>query len=577
MIKKSIGGKIYSVVSILCILFLVIIFMNGSALTAIEGNNITISTYLEMEQVKGEVSTAFQQVQLYTNLTYFKKDKPSEKTLMQEKLQASLDSMNANMEVLGTLCEKVDDENLMMAYTTWKESMVPYTEFVNEVLKEAKAEDFEAVFALVDVQNVNKAPVQTAEDEFDVVVVEEQNIIMEKSETKINQTTTQNLASIIVCLLLIVAIVLIVNFTIALPAKRSGKVLQKIVDKLQRNEGDLTERIPVKTSDEIGQMTEGINSFMGQLQALMQKLKIESENMKHSVDEIRLMSDQSDENATNVSATMEEMSASMEEIAATLDSIVSGCEDVLEDIAHVGNEVKNGVVLVGEIRTRADGMHHSTVDSKNEATKMLEDIRCALVEAVESSKSVGKIQELTTQILDIASQTNLLSLNASIEAARAGEAGKGFAVVADEIRSLADDSKDTAGNIQQISELVISAVEQLSNNAERMLSFVDDKILKDYDGFVNIVGQYRDDAESVNVILAGIEDNTNRIGETMSRMNTGINDISIAVDESTKGIVTVAENAVSLAKEIREIKNETEKNQVISESLNNEVMKFKKV
>ena len=289
------------------------------------------------------------------------------------------------------------------------------------------------------------------------------------------------------------------------------------------------------------------------------------------------MSDQSDENATNVSATMEEMSASMEEIAATLDSIVSGCEDVLEDIAHVGNEVKNGVVLVGEIRTRADGMHHSTVDSKNEATKMLEDIRCALVEAVESSKSVGKIQELTTQILDIASQTNLLSLNASIEAARAGEAGKGFAVVADEIRSLADDSKDTAGNIQQISELVISAVEQLSNNAERMLSFVDDKILKDYDGFVNIVGQYRDDAESVNVILAGIEDNTNRIGETMSRMNTGINDISIAVDESTKGIVTVAENAVSLAKEIREIKNETEKNQVISESLNNEVMKFKKV
>ncbi len=574
---KSIGGKIYSAVSVLCILFLVIILMNGSALSAIEGNNTTISTYLEMEQIKGEVSTAFQQVQLYANLTYFKKDKESEKTLMQEKLQTAVDKMNADMETLEGLCEQINDEDLTNAYVVWKESMVPYTAFIHEVLDAAKAEDFDAVFALVDVQNVNKAPVQTAEDEFDTVAVEEQAIIMDKSEAKINQTTKQNILSIVVCVLLIVVIVFIVNFTIALPAKRSGKVLHEIVDKLQRDEGDLTERIPVKTLDEIGQMTEGVNSFMALLQTLMQKLKVESENMKHSVEEIRLKTDQSDENATNVSATMEEMSASMEEIAATLDGIVTGCNVVLEDIDRVGSEIKNGVILVGEIRTRADGMHHTTVKGKNEATQMLENIRSALVEAVESSKSVGKIQELTTQILDIASQTNLLSLNASIEAARAGEAGKGFAVVADEIRSLADDSKDTAGNIQQISELVIGAVEQLSGNAERMLAFVDDKILKDYDSFVGIVGQYRDDAESVNTILTEIEEHTNRISLTMNQMNTGINDISIAVDESTKGIVTVAESAVSLAKEIKEIKNETEKNQIIAESLNNEVMKFKKV
>lgn len=102
-----------------------------------------------------------------------------------------------------------------------------------------------------------------------------------------------------------------------------------------------------------------------------------------------------------------------------------------------------------------------------------------------------KINELTNNILNIASQTNLLALNASIEAARAGEAGRGFAVVADEIRNLAENSRDTANDIQNISVLVTEAVRVLSENAEEMLKFVGTDVIKDYDGFVDVVNQYQ--------------------------------------------------------------------------------------
>ena len=229
------------------------------------------------------------------------------------------------------------------------------------------------------------------------------------------------------------------------------------------------------------------------------------------------------------------------------------------------------------IKVHAEKMHHDTITSKNTTSDKMVAIREELAAALEESRSVEKINDLTKDILDISSQTNLLSLNASIEAARAGEAGKGFAVVADEIRVLADSSGNTATNIQNISAQVTSAVEKLARNAEEIMNFVDNNVMADYDSFVEIVEQYKADAESINDILSDFSVSAKEINSTMGTIDSNLEGISNAVSECSEGIQSAAESSVALVTAISNMVTETENNKLISDGLESEVSRFKNV
>lgn len=408
-------------------------------------------------------------------------------------------------------------------------------------------------------------------------LAQEADATVSRSGIQIQGTIIFDIAASVLFVILLVITVRVVASTIVKPAKTSGKALRAITDKLNSGEGDLTERVPVKTKDEVGQMASGINSFMDQLQKIMKKLKTESENMEQSAQIINNQIVESNESASNVSAATEEMAASMEEISATLGQLSNGSSNVLSEIHAMDNSVQDGVGLVQDIKERATKMQRSTIEGKEKTGRTIMQIREALQDALEESRSAQKINEMTQEILNITGQTNLLSLNASIEAARAGEAGRGFAVVAGEIRGLADSSAETANNIQAISALVTNAVEKLARNAEEMLRFVDEEIMKDYDNFVEVVEQYKQDADSVDVILNGVAANTSDISQTIDSMNTGINDISTAVEENSKGITNLADNAVSLVEAMSEIQKETEHTRQVSQNLSDEVNRFKKV
>lgn len=397
------------------------------------------------------------------------------------------------------------------------------------------------------------------------------------SNARIEGTYIFDLGLIGVVLIIMVVIVLIAIRTIAAPAKRANRHLSGIVEKLKEDRGDLTERIKVESKDEVGQLVIGINGFIEHLQGVIQLLQINTVKILNATDDINYQVKESSENAVNVSAATEQLSASMQEIAATLDEIAAGSKGILDEVRNISQTAGNGAEMVKDIKHRATDMYDETVKSKEEAASVINSIRDTLTAAVEESKSVQKINELTDDILSITSQTNLLALNASIEAARAGEAGKGFAVVADEIRVLADSSRDAANNIQNISILVTSAVEKLASNAENMLNFVDEKVIHDYDGFVEVANQYQADADHMDNILSEFTQKSSGMETTMSAMNNSLGDISIAVDESATGVASVAENAVKLVNAISNIQQATEQSQEISRELQEETCRFEHV
>ena len=574
---KSIGMKVYVALGIIGILFLVIVFMNISGLGIIGGyNNELGEVFIELEMAVGDTDNAYQEMQLYANLAFIKRN-TEQKDSLAGNLEKSIENVRTYMAQAQNLNAATGNQELLNAYTAYEDKMNVFLDYSQTIYDSLMAKDYDIAQQLVNEVITYRTPVQEAEAAYDEVLKSSVAEAVRRSETQIAGTVIFNYIAIALYVIILVITVLIVARTIVKPARTSGNALRSITKKLDAGEGDLTERVPAKTKDEVGQMAAGINSFIAQLQKIMQELKNESSSMSQSVEIITNQIADSNESASNVSAATEEMAASMEEISATLGQLSTGSNNIVGEVQSMNASVHEGVGLVEDIKERASKMQRDTVESKENASHTIAQIREALQAALEESRSAQKINEMTQDILNITSQTNLLSLNASIEAARAGEAGRGFAVVADEIRGLADSSAEAAGNIQNISAQVTEAVEKLARNAEKMLQFIGDEVMKDYDSFVDIVQQYKEDAESVDAILKNLAANTADISQTMDDMSIGINDITTVVEDNAQGITNVADNAVSLVQAMVEIQRETEHNQKISQRLNDEVNRFKKV
>lgn len=400
---------------------------------------------------------------------------------------------------------------------------------------------------------------------------------IDKSNIKVDGTVTFDIVLVVVDVLVIVLLSLVINKSIVHPAKLAKKDLDDIILGIESGKGDLTLRVFDKSGDEIGQLANGVNHFIDTLQNLMVKIQSASKDMKDSSYLVQSEAESSNMNASNVSAASEELAASMEEVSASLYDLAQGCNDLLEKMSGMNEDAKDSAMKLHKVKTVAEDSYKDAMASKEKTVETFGDIQKGVVDAVEASKSVNEISELTEKILNIAAQTNLLALNASIEAARAGEAGKGFAVVADEIRQLADDSRETANNIQEISTKVIGAVTDLSGNATEMIQFVLSDVAEDYDNFVKIIGNYEADTDQASNSFNEFANMSKDSVTKMNDMNEGINNISIAIEESAKGVTNVAEEIAQLVTAISAITTQAGENKNLSENLSDEVAKFEKV
>ena len=418
---------------------------------------------------------------------------------------------------------------------------------------------------------------ESASEADSAALAEEANYLLERIDIKIRGTYIFDVILIVMSAVVTVVAIIISMKMIASPMKRVSGTLNEIVTSIQNNEGDLTARVNVKSNDEVGQIAAGVNEFVDLLQNNMIMMRHSSEQLQNSMNVVTDKVDASNMSVTNVSSSTEELAASMEEIAATIQEMANHSTNVLEQAMGISEEANQGVAVVNDLQLRVSETRANVETNKKTTTDVVQNIESALQSAVEESKSVGKIQELTSGILQIAGQTNLLALNASIEAARAGEAGKGFAVVADEIRVLADNSQQAASGIQEISVLVINAVNKLVNNANEMLQFMEGNVIKDYDSFVEIMNQYQKDTQNLNDLMAGFATEASNMSSTMQDMNSGMNDIALSIDQSAKAVTTVATDASELVEAVVEIQSETNANQKVVNDLTTVVNRFKKL
>lgn len=374
-----------------------------------------------------------------------------------------------------------------------------------------------------------------------------------------------------ICLLLAILILTIIVSRIT---KGLMQVNAKIYD-LVHNEGDLTQKLDVRSGDELELIAGNVNELLAYIRKIM--IGISSGSMRLMSTSRKMVDHVSsaDESITDVSATMQEMSAAMEETTSSLNQITEAIDEIYLSVERIAGNADAGKVSSQEMESRASGANDAAAEGEKKANIETEKMAASLNEKIAKSKSVEQIEVLTSNIIEITEQTNLLALNASIEAARAGEAGRGFAVVADEIGKLAGNSADAAAKIRQVSAEVIQAVDELAEGSQQMIEFVRNSTEEGFGGLVATSENYATDANAMRAMMEQFAQTAEELRSTMDGIRESISAVNIAVEESAKGIAGVSESSVQLTGNVNDIQSEAADNNGIAEDLATEVGKFK--
>ena len=380
---------------------------------------------------------------------------------------------------------------------------------------------------------------------------------------------------IISVILIIVAIYCVMKYVIK-PIIATNKDIRDIIDGIDNGEGDLTKRVRVISNDEIADLGNGINLFMDKLQEIL-KLIIENTNyMENVVAEVDGSVVKSNDSASDLSAMTEELSATMQDLGLSVNTINDNADNILKDVEIIATKSDDINQFSKEMKANAEKIESDARYNMVQTGEKVGNILDVLNKAIEDSKSVDQVNNLTNDILNISSQTNLLALNASIEAARAGEAGKGFAVVADEIRQLADSSRETANKIQSINSVVVAAVNNLSDNANNLVSYLQQTILPEFQTFVDGGVKYKENASYIENAMDEFVEKTDVLKKNMDEIAHSINTITTVVDDGAAGVNNAAISTQDLVEDIVNISNKMIENKSVAQNLKNSTNIFAK-
>lgn len=448
----------------------------------------------------------------------------------------------------------ITDEDTRAIYDTIKKKLNDYDAAVDEIIEASRSNDKETANLLI----TNK--IYTINDSITTNMPK----LLEASENNVEsgriilQTTaeqSERLAYIISAILIVLAVVITIisNVLIVVPIQRMAGAIKEMIADIQGGHGDLTKRVPVRTKDEIAVLAQGVNQLLDILQGMIGGVIKCGNGINEQQQNVSDVVEMTNRNADETSDMMDQLAAMMQEISATAISVNENTRNAEASADDIMNKAADGSTFAEEIKGRAEELQKRAQKSRHTAEMAIKELDGALTASIADSKQIEQINGLTDEILNIASKTNLLALNASIEAARAGEAGRGFAVVAEEIRVLADNSKETAGSIQEISEGVVAAVVRLAENANNLIKFINEYVMPDYEALEKTGENYLEDSITVDQIMQGIKDNLDIFRDLMRIVVESNDAIAGSVQDSTRNIADVAQNTTVLTDNMKEI------------------------
>lgn len=361
------------------------------------------------------------------------------------------------------------------------------------------------------------------------------------------------------------------------PLANTNREMNEIISGIDNQQGDLTRRVTITNNKEVASVGGGINAFMAKLQEIFRMISSNSRDLEGVVNEVRESVQTSNGSVSDLSALTEELSATMQDISDNASRINENTESVAGEVKSIAEKTIEINQYTKEMKEHAEAMEHAARENMDTTGAKVNDIVSVLSQAIEDSNSVNQVDNLTNDILNIASQTNLLALNASIEAARAGDAGKGFAVVASEISQLAAASQEAANNIQSINAIVITAVHNLADNANGLVEYMNEKILPEFQKFVESGGAYHDKATFIESVMADFEAKTDSLQNSMDEIANSVNTISHAIEEGVSGVVSAADSTQVLVSDMDKISKKMDENFAIAEGLKKETSVFTKL
>ena len=361
------------------------------------------------------------------------------------------------------------------------------------------------------------------------------------------------------------------------PLANTNREMNEIISGIDNQQGDLTRRVTITNNKEVASVGGGINAFMAKLQEIFRMISSNSRELEGVVNEVRESVQTSNGSVSDLSALTEELSATMQDISDNASRINENTESVAGEVKSIAEKTIEINQYTKEMKEHAEAMEHAARENMDTTGAKVNDIVSVLSQAIEDSNSVNQVDNLTNDILNIASQTNLLALNASIEAARAGDAGKGFAVVASEISQLAAASQEAANNIQSINAIVITAVHNLADNANGLVEYMNEKILPEFQKFVESGGAYHDKATFIESVMADFEAKTDSLQNSMDEIANSVNTISHAIEEGVSGVVSAADSTQVLVSDMDKISKKMDENFAIAEGLKKETSVFTKL